>query len=51
MIVDGQILGGVAHGIGNALFEWMGYDDNAQPVTTNFADYLLVHHRDARVSS
>lgn len=41
-IVDGQILGGVAHGIGNALYEWMGYDENAQPVTTNFGEYLLV---------
>ena len=29
------------HGIGNAMFEWMGYDENAQPSTTNFADYLL----------
>jgi aerobic carbon-monoxide dehydrogenase large subunit len=42
LIVDGQILGGAAHGIGNALYEWMGYDDNAQPVTTNFGEYLLV---------
>jgi aerobic carbon-monoxide dehydrogenase large subunit len=33
--------GGIAHGIGNALFEWMGYDDAAQPITTTFADYLL----------
>jgi carbon-monoxide dehydrogenase large subunit len=41
MMVEGQIHGGVAHGIGNALFEWMGYDDGAQPVTTTFADYLL----------
>ncbi|TFH50952.1 MAG: xanthine dehydrogenase family protein molybdopterin-binding subunit, partial [Lysobacterales bacterium] len=41
MIVEGQIHGGVAHGIGNALFEWMGYDENAQPVITTFADYLL----------
>jgi aerobic carbon-monoxide dehydrogenase large subunit len=41
MIVDGQILGGVAHGIGNALFERMVYDANAQPLTTNFAEYLL----------
>ena len=41
LIVEGQIHGGVAHGIGNALFEWMGYDDNAQPVTTTFGDYLL----------
>jgi carbon-monoxide dehydrogenase large subunit len=41
LIVDGQIQGGVAHGIGNALFELMLYDNNAQPVTTTFADYLL----------
>jgi carbon-monoxide dehydrogenase large subunit len=41
MIVEGQLTGGVAHGIGNALFEWMGYDEAAQPVTTTFADYLL----------
>jgi carbon-monoxide dehydrogenase large subunit len=40
-IVTGQVQGGVAHGIGNAMFEWMGYDDDAQPVTTNFAEYLL----------
>ena len=26
MIVEGQIHGGIAHGIGNAMFEWMGYD-------------------------
>jgi carbon-monoxide dehydrogenase large subunit len=31
----------VAHGIGNALFELMAYDDGAQPLTTTFADYLL----------
>jgi carbon-monoxide dehydrogenase large subunit len=41
LIVDGQIQGGVAHGIGNALLEWMQYDENAQPLTTSFADYLL----------
>ena len=41
MMVDGQVHGGVAHGIGNTFLEWMGYDDNAQPVTTTFADYLL----------
>ena len=41
MIVEGQIVGGVAHGIGNSLLEWMGYDDGAQPITTTFADYLL----------
>ena len=41
LIVDGQIQGGVAHGIGNALFEQMKYDENAQPLTTTFADYLI----------
>ena len=41
MIVEGQIVGGVVHAIGNSLFEWMGYDEQAQPITTNFADYLL----------
>ena len=42
MLVDGQIVGGVVHGLGNALFEWMGFDENCQPLTTTFADYLLV---------
>jgi carbon-monoxide dehydrogenase large subunit len=41
MMVEGQIHGGVVHGIGNALYEWMGYDEAGQPVTTTFADYLL----------
>jgi aerobic carbon-monoxide dehydrogenase large subunit len=41
LIVDGQIQGAVAHGIGNALYEWMVYDAAAQPLTTTFADYLL----------
>ncbi len=42
IMVDGQALGGAAHGIGNALFERMGYDDGAQPLTTTLAEYLLV---------
>jgi carbon-monoxide dehydrogenase large subunit len=41
LIVDGQVQGGVAHGIGNALFEFMKYDAGGQPLTTSFADYLL----------
>jgi carbon-monoxide dehydrogenase large subunit len=41
MIVEGQIVGGVAHGIGNALFEKLLFDENAQPVTTSFGEYLL----------
>jgi len=40
-IVDGQVQGGIAHGIGNALLEWMGFDAGGQPMTTTFAEYLL----------
>jgi carbon-monoxide dehydrogenase large subunit len=41
-IVEGQLMGGIAHGIGNALLEFMAYDENAQPQTTNLAEYLLM---------
>jgi aerobic carbon-monoxide dehydrogenase large subunit len=41
LIVEGQVHGGIAHGVGNAVLEWMGYDADGQPVTTTFADYLL----------
>jgi aerobic carbon-monoxide dehydrogenase large subunit len=41
-LVEGQLMGGIAHGIGNALFEHMAFDENAQPVTTTLAEYLLV---------
>ena len=41
MIVEGQVHGGIAHGVGNAMLEWMGYDAAGQPITTTFADYLL----------
>ena len=41
MVVQGQIVGGVAHGIGNALFERLLFDESGQPLTTSFADYLL----------
>lgn len=41
MLVEGQIAGAVAHGIGAALFEHMQHDVNGQPLTTTLADYLL----------
>jgi len=41
MIVEGQIVGGVAHGVGNALFEHLLFDENGQPLTTSFAEYLI----------
>ncbi len=41
MIVDGQIIGGIAQGIGNALYEEIPYDETGQPLATTLADYLL----------
>ena len=41
MIVDGQVMGGVAQGIGIALYEKMTYGEGAQPTTTSFLDYLV----------
>jgi carbon-monoxide dehydrogenase large subunit len=41
-IVEGQLMGGIAHGLGNALFEFMAYDESAQPLTTTLAEYLLI---------
>ncbi|MDI4236498.1 molybdopterin-dependent oxidoreductase [Bradyrhizobium sp. Arg237L] len=41
MIVDGQVHGGVAQGIGNALLEEIRYDDTGNILTSTFADYLL----------
>jgi carbon-monoxide dehydrogenase large subunit len=41
MIVDGQIYGGLAQGIGTALYEEMPFDAEGQPLATTLADYLL----------
>jgi carbon-monoxide dehydrogenase large subunit len=41
MIVDGQVHGAVAQGIGAALLEEIHYDDDGQLVTASLADYLL----------
>jgi carbon-monoxide dehydrogenase large subunit len=41
MIVDGQVIGGVAQGIGTALYEEMPFDANGQPMATTLADYML----------
>ena len=41
MIVDGQTHGSTAQGIGAALLEGVVYDEEAQPQTSSFADYLL----------
>jgi aerobic carbon-monoxide dehydrogenase large subunit len=41
MVVDGQIYGGVAQGIGTALYEEMPFDAQGQPLAATLADYLL----------
>jgi aerobic carbon-monoxide dehydrogenase large subunit len=41
MIVDGQILGGAAQGIGTALYEEMRFDAQGQPLASTLSDYLL----------
>ena len=41
LILEGQTCGGVAQGIGTALFEEVLYDSNGQPLTSTLADYIL----------
>ena len=41
MVGEGQVHGAVAQGIGNALYEDLAYDAQAQPLATTFMDYLL----------
>lgn len=41
MLVEGQLRGGAAQGLGGALLEEFAYDDHGQPLATSFMDYLL----------
>jgi CO/xanthine dehydrogenase Mo-binding subunit len=41
MLVEGQIAGGVAQGLGGALFEEFLYDARGEPLSVSFADYLM----------
>jgi CO/xanthine dehydrogenase Mo-binding subunit len=41
LLVEGQIVGGVAQGVGGALLEELSYDDDGQLVSASFMDYLL----------
>ena len=41
MLIDGQVHGGVAHGIGQAIYEQVVYDERGQLVTGTFVDYAL----------
>jgi aerobic carbon-monoxide dehydrogenase large subunit len=42
LIADGQVHGGLAQGIAQALLEEVRYDDDGNPLTANFADYAVV---------
>jgi carbon-monoxide dehydrogenase large subunit len=46
MIVEGQVQGGVAQGIGQALMEAAGYDGQGQLVTGSFMDYTMPRAHD-----
>jgi aerobic carbon-monoxide dehydrogenase large subunit len=41
MLVTGQLVGGCAQGLGGALLEEFVYDDNGEPLSATFADYLM----------
>ena len=41
MLVEGQIVGGVAQGLGGALYEEFLYNDSGEPLSVTFADYLM----------
>ena len=41
MLVEGQVLGGFAQGLGGALLEEFTFDENGQPLAANFMDYLM----------
>ncbi|MCC7359669.1 MAG: xanthine dehydrogenase family protein molybdopterin-binding subunit [Anaerolineales bacterium] len=41
LILEGQVMGGVAQGIGNAFYEQLIFDENGQLLTGTFMDYLL----------
>lgn len=40
MLLEGQIVGGVAQGVGGALLEELSYGPDGQPLSTSFMDYL-----------
>jgi CO/xanthine dehydrogenase Mo-binding subunit len=41
MLIEGQLAGGVAQGVGGALLEEFRYDERGEPLSVNFADYLM----------
>jgi len=41
LLAEGQVHGGVAQGVAQALFEQMTYDEDGQPLTATLVDYLI----------
>jgi CO/xanthine dehydrogenase Mo-binding subunit len=41
LILDGQVQGGVAQGLGNAFYEQLAFDENGQLLNASFMDFLL----------
>jgi carbon-monoxide dehydrogenase large subunit len=41
LLVAGQQHGGIAQGAAQALYEWVQYDDDGNPITSNLADYAI----------
>ena len=41
LLVNGQQHGGIAQGAAQALFEWMQYDEDGNPLTSTLADYAM----------
>src|SRR5207247_10613837 len=46
LLVEGQVQGGIAHAIGQALFERTVYDENAQLLSGEFMDYAMPRAKD-----
>ena len=46
MLIEGQIMGGLAQGIGGACYEEFTYDQRGEPLSATFADYLMVTCRE-----
>jgi len=50
-LVEGQIAGGLAQGIGGALYEEFLYDESGEPLSVTFADYLMPTAHEVPASS
>ena len=51
LLVEAQVVGGIAQGIGTALYEESPYDNNGQPLATTFLDYMIRAPRRCRMSA